>query len=1306
MPRSKASGFLEALTYLYASLAVVDTGELAPELQGAVRMLTDVWPLDLTDTERDETASTAFGTVTADVLLEGAILYGTPRFVGHCIGLTRALNIEGRGHVLHDLISLASPDGQLSMAECAFIRALEKAWSTGIAIPDPGAITPRMELPSPPSPFEVEDAQPTSGEPGPAAAFGAPALPLPEPQAWWWEHMESLEDATVEKGADATTESRTARHRRLWDEMNAWVAELTAVALGDAHVNWANNPNQYQIGKLSYTYWARLAPQDDETFRDAFHVGLQLSKRLKWVDELAEPLAAYENMPVLTLWASTNDRLIERLPEAQARLMTYGQLQLDLLLSNPELWSRGGALVRHPSQRGNKSILEPATTYLAARQQGALPDASPDRVSLFSPLVTLEQVRANPAGVSRMVSDYIRLLAQPVVAARPAGGVAPRDNPQSASTSRVATAPPSATAEQSLQQRLAAAMMQRYPDAEVKKIDKDNFLDIHLPTVHPKRGTHLFFNTARGGIKIGFQCRDEEFVARALQDEDSLESFANGIRLAENPSFADADAALRAAQDFIAKLVAAASGSQEDEGDTVTAARALTATADQPSSDDEDVSDEGFSDDEDASADKIDDIDAILASLGSLEDDGDQDDDDADDTDDAEVEEDTGNETSVSAINALALSHDGTKIAIATNQVSTMHVAPFGESFGHHLHGAEVTSVAWSPDGAWIASGGGDSSIRFFDFDAEDDFVLEGHTDWVRGIAFSPDGTWLVSGGDDGMVRVWDVAERVERMSLEAHPDWVRAVAVSPDGRCIATACDDGRVRIWQAEGGSLMATLEGHEGWVTALAFAPHGAWLVSGSQDRTVRCWRLSDGMLLHTLRAHTDCVRAVAVHPDGQRIASVGDDGVARLWDATTGRLQRNLLGAKGALNAVAFAPDGTQVITGGADAIVRFFDLESGFIAQATGSLDYQHLRQAPADLYLPDRFSGWVYLDGLRSAKELSIPQGFCGWLGLNGLTRAEDLLLPEDFTGGLSLNGLRSAEGLVFPRRMPRILSLTGLKTSEGLRLPMEIGDGTPLLLMPDTLRDRLEIPSGVEVQWMTAPSPEPSAVRTGLALPDEMSAALAEASPWLDVDDLEENRRGGDGLRTIPNHVLSAGATAALCARIRRDRVIPVWVPSELHEHFEPFHKWNKVCWLIPWAVLQNGMNGPICVELQGLSIPNADDEFSLGIDIDQVREIPSTTSNAFSKIPGGGTDDPHWREWTLPLRDGNEVTFYEYQPDDDAGFHLDIAAAIFEARWPEIEEFRDSPIVVHNPDGVQWKTFETLEEVVAWALEGDEGA
>ena len=73
---------------------------------------------------------------------------------------------------------------------------------------------------------------------------------------------------------------------------------------------------------------------------------------------------------------------------------------------------------------------------------------------------------------------------------------------------------------------------------------------------------------------------------------------------------------------------------------------------------------------------------------------------------------------------------------------------------------AKVNSVAFSPDGRRIVSGGADNTVRVWDADTGQRIgqPLTGHTDGVTSVAFSPDGTRIASGSGDKTVRLWDAA--------------------------------------------------------------------------------------------------------------------------------------------------------------------------------------------------------------------------------------------------------------------------------------------------------------------------------------------------------------------------------------------------------------------------------------------------------------------------------------------------------------------------------------------------------------------
>jgi hypothetical protein len=105
-----------------------------------------------------------------------------------------------------------------------------------------------------------------------------------------------------------------------------------------------------------------------------------------------------------------------------------------------------------------------------------------------------------------------------------------------------------------LQGKLAKKIQQNYPDAEVKKVDKDNYVDIFIPSVYPKRGAHLFFNTSKDEIKIGFYCRDEEFIKGVLAKQPTLEAYSQGIRPKGNTSYSSVEEASSATFDFLSKI--------------------------------------------------------------------------------------------------------------------------------------------------------------------------------------------------------------------------------------------------------------------------------------------------------------------------------------------------------------------------------------------------------------------------------------------------------------------------------------------------------------------------------------------------------------------------------------------------------------------------------------------------------------------------------------------------------------------------------------------------------------------------------
>jgi WD40 repeat protein len=189
-------------------------------------------------------------------------------------------------------------------------------------------------------------------------------------------------------------------------------------------------------------------------------------------------------------------------------------------------------------------------------------------------------------------------------------------------------------------------------------------------------------------------------------------------------------------------------------------------------------------------------------------------------------------------------------------------------------------------------------------------YLSLGHTAEITDVAWSPDGRTIATGARDHSVILWDVATTRPRGTLRGHTSGIRQIAWRPDGKLLATL-DAGEIGfLWEATSGRRLARLEGVQALNRALVWSPDGMTLAGGRVEEVV-LWEGATGNRRLVLKDVYGL--AIAWSPDSRTLATRKEFGriAATLWDPATGRRRAELRGYVGYAGTIEWSPDGRYV-----------------------------------------------------------------------------------------------------------------------------------------------------------------------------------------------------------------------------------------------------------------------------------------------------------------------------------------------------------------------------------------------------------
>ena len=332
-----------------------------------------------------------------------------------------------------------------------------------------------------------------------------------------------------------------------------------------------------------------------------------------------------------------------------------------------------------------------------------------------------------------------------------------------------------------------------------------------------------------------------------------------------------------------------------------------------------------------------------------------------------------------------------------------------------------VTCLSFSPDGQSLAAGSWrhwESSPRLWAISGGlGSSALPGAEAHVNSVSFSHDGKTLAAGTHDGKVLFWDVATRQVRRTFRPHAAGT-GVAFSPDDALLVTwsSYGDTRRKVWDLSGEEPRMILDG-EGAI-CVAFSPDGKTIAAGDS-----LWDVPSGRRKAILPGHRGIIHSVAFSPDGNTVATACIDRMVRLFDVVTGTVRLSHPHDAG-VSAVAFSPDGKALVTASGDGMLKSWDMATGqnptILPQKTQVrvLDFSKdgrsmmvTGDTTPDVFLVSR----GYILDLVDGRELRTLDGFRGYGALSPDWKSCAIWTPE---GPVRVADSRTgAELAVFPAK-------------------------------------------------------------------------------------------------------------------------------------------------------------------------------------------------------------------------------------------------------------------------------------------------
>ncbi|EDO19323.1 hypothetical protein Kpol_1036p69 [Vanderwaltozyma polyspora DSM 70294] len=216
-------------------------------------------------------------------------------------------------------------------------------------------------------------------------------------------------------------------------------------------------------------------------------------------------------------------------------------------------------------------------------------------------------------------------------------------------------------------------------------------------------------------------------------------------------------------------------------------------------------------------------------------------------------------------------------------------------------HETAIWSLDITSDGRRLVTGSADKTIKFWNFQVEEDLVpgtadkylpvmklihdttMEVNED-VLSVRISPEDKFLAISLLDNTVKVFYLDSMKFFLSLYGHKLPVLSIDISFDSKLIITSSADKNIKIWGLDFGDCHKSLFAHQDSIMNVKFLPESHNFFSSSKDGLVKYWDGDKFECIQKLAAHQSEVWSIAITSDGTSVISASHDHSLRVWEET--------------------------------------------------------------------------------------------------------------------------------------------------------------------------------------------------------------------------------------------------------------------------------------------------------------------------------------------------------------------------------------------------------------------------------------